>query len=568
MNDVVVDYQKEVVPGVGQHGFIRLSVNGGDVVKSEALSDDATTGFGTPEFPYVEVESGDIEVTVSAHGNGEALLNPKDAGLGVKDETNVTSSDKITIGLDEALKVGLAGGDVAIGGSIHLVGVGTTETAKIALYLGTTEVATQVVSGVDGGKLAISLNGFGAFDTIAVSTVESNAQIGFDRANLQVIDESFLSNATLAISGSGSNGRSLQLDVDGETDAFATANNPNFNLSNRSFGTNQIELTVGNVNATVTGSGNLTITDNQLGIGVGPNDAKNVNGSETITVAFNSFATSATVHLSRLVDGESGEVVAKLNGEAVATFSLESSTESEVSSQNDVHEFELSGALFDELVFSATSGNFSLKSIEVTVVDPDAVGSISIGQVGNKNQLQMKNSFTEGKDETIYVGQNRSIEQSLNKIDKNTVESQDEMAIAITALDSSDSGKHADKNDRTWWDQGEGLGIADGNDGNSIARKGIDGDEMMEISLNGYLATSASLDLAKFFNLDSGAEIHIAFVLNGKIVDADSVFASSIGSLGSHTPEVSFTSSSFFDSILISTAPVSQTEDGFVVDAI
>ena len=71
--------------------------------------------------------------------------------------------------------------------------------------------------------------------------------------------------------------------------------------------------------------------------------------------------------------------------------------------------------------------------------------------------------------EQIRGRQNRPISDDLER-------------ITISAFDSPD--RYSGKVDTTFLDNGEGIGITDGQDGNSYLKKRIDGDEILTISIN------------------------------------------------------------------------------------
>jgi hypothetical protein len=116
----------------------------------------------------------------------------------------------------------------------------------------------------------------------------------------------------------------------------------------------------------------------------------------------------------------------------------------------------------------------------------------------------------------------------------------------IYAIDSADSGRKADFVDRTWTDQGEGIGIADGDDGNGSDRKRIDGDEALGIKFGKFYSKTADLVLDRITSTD-GAQVRVRAFRGGVEVDSQVIAIS-----GSGRQSVSFSSNALFDEIQIS----------------
>ncbi len=116
----------------------------------------------------------------------------------------------------------------------------------------------------------------------------------------------------------------------------------------------------------------------------------------------------------------------------------------------------------------------------------------------------------------------------------------------IFAVDSADSGRNAGFVDRTWVDQGEGIGIADGDDGTTNARKRIDRDEALGINFNGYYAKTAAIVLERVTSTD-GAQVRVRAFKNGVEVDSQL-----LGVSGTGRQSINFSSLSAFDEIQVS----------------
>jgi len=122
----------------------------------------------------------------------------------------------------------------------------------------------------------------------------------------------------------------------------------------------------------------------------------------------------------------------------------------------------------------------------------------------------------------------------------------------ISAIDSADTGRNANFVDRTFFDSGEGISIADGDDGNSfLNRKRIDGDEILGLSFENTFTTDALIKVDRISSTD-GAAIRVEAFRAGTSV-ASEVFTLGSGTLsGANT--LTFGSSTAFDSLQISAA--------------
>ncbi len=123
--------------------------------------------------------------------------------------------------------------------------------------------------------------------------------------------------------------------------------------------------------------------------------------------------------------------------------------------------------------------------------------------------------------------------------------------FTLFALDSADTGRNATFVDRTWLDQGEGIGIVDGDDGNSTTRKRIDGDEILGIQMTGFYAKDALINIDRVTSQD-GAEIRVK-ALKGDAVVATEIF-SLVGVADKQIQTLDFNSNTFFDTLQISAA--------------
>lgn len=129
--------------------------------------------------------------------------------------------------------------------------------------------------------------------------------------------------------------------------------------------------------------------------------------------------------------------------------------------------------------------------------------------------------------------------------------------FSLFALNSLDAGRNANFVDRTWLDQGEGIGIADGDDGNTARRKRIDGDEILGIQVVGFQTKDALINIDRVASQD-GAKIQVKAFSEGVLVDQEVFALDNILFLGSLAHRglktLSFDSHTFFDTLHISAA--------------
>lgn len=172
---------------------------------------------------------------------------------------------------------------------------------------------------------------------------------------------------------------------------------------------------------------------------------------------------------------------------------------------------------------------------------PDQVGSsvLSFGQRSNRLQMEV---FIDGELVGRENGSQNGVVPSVEP-------------FTIFAVDSQDSDSNGnDFVDRTWFNRREGIGIIDGDDGNSSNNKKIEGDEILGISVEDYYLNSAQVDLFKI-NSDDGATIKLEALIDGNNLVDSQVFTLGSGSIRKPDSLV-FNSSDPFDTLHISAADV------------
>jgi hypothetical protein len=190
------------------------------------------------------------------------------------------------------------------------------------------------------------------------------------------------------------------------------------------------------------------------------------------------------------------------------------------------------GGVFDLLVLTATDGSqFTFRSVDFAAVKSTDLRyqrgeGLALEAVQDDNVIQRVIGDQNGRAPsvgpfTIYAGD--SAEQTTRPGYENFV-------------------------DRTFLDQGEGIGITDGDDAatNSNMRKRIEGDEVLGFAITGYEAALAVFDVGNVQSAD-GANIRLTAYSNGAFVK-DQIF-----SLGSATTaSLSLAAGSAFDLLHLS----------------
>ena len=125
--------------------------------------------------------------------------------------------------------------------------------------------------------------------------------------------------------------------------------------------------------------------------------------------------------------------------------------------------------------------------------------------------------------------------------------------IKITAIDSQDN--HRRLIDRTLHDNGEGIGIVDGEDGNTSRKKRIDRDEILQLEIqpndnyNSALSAVVKVDrIESIANNTEGGRVKIVAYRNGVIVGGKTY------TIANKTEELYFLSNQAFDQLQIQAA--------------
>jgi hypothetical protein len=278
-----------------------------------------------------------------------------------------------------------------------------------------------------------------------------------------------------------------------------------------------------------------TWVDQGEGIGIadggdGTTNAR-IDGDEALGISFGNYKTkTANILLDRMTstDGAQVRVRAFKDGvevdSQVIAISGDGRQPLNFSSLFSFDEIQISAA-DDDTKFTFRSVNLKDASLEV----------LSLRQQGNSTTLQ---ALQDG----VVIGQATASQNGpLPAVGPFT----------ISATNSPDAGSNPFV-DRTWFDQGEGTGIIDGDDrGNTVTRKRIEGDEILGISFVSYLAKDALINVDRIDSFD-GAAIRVEAFKAGVSVDSE-IFTLGSGSLvGDRT--FTFGSDSLFDTVKLSAA--------------
>ena len=119
--------------------------------------------------------------------------------------------------------------------------------------------------------------------------------------------------------------------------------------------------------------------------------------------------------------------------------------------------------------------------------------------------------------------------------------------LTVTAIDSDDN-----KVDQTYLDRGEGLGIRDGDDGNSSLKKRIDRDEVLSIALNSNTefatATSAVVSLDRIQQINGGSH---GGTIKLVALSENSIVKEEVFTLTNIKDKITFNSEVIFDELRI-----------------
>jgi hypothetical protein len=280
-----------------------------------------------------------------------------------------------------------------------------------------------------------------------------------------------------------------------------------------------------------------TWVDQGEGIGIADggdgntNARKRIDGDEALGVSFGGFqAKTAEILLDRVSSADGAQVRVRAFRDGVEVDSLVMTLSGD--GRQPVNFSSLFS--FDEIQISAADADtqFTFRSINLKEATAEV---LSFRQKPNTTAVQVL------QDGVVIEQATASQNQAVPNV----------APFTLSAVNSADAGRNAGFVDRTYFDQGEGTGIVDGDDGNSSTRKRIEGDEILGISFGNYLTTDALINVDRINSID-GAAVKVEAFRGGISVDSE-IFTLGSGSLlGDRTFD--FGSTSLFDTLKISAA--------------
>ncbi|MGB3654038.1 MAG: FG-GAP-like repeat-containing protein [Rivularia sp. (in: cyanobacteria)] len=270
---------------------------------------------------------------------------------------------------------------------------------------------------------------------------------------------------------------------------------------------------------------------------------KRIDGDEILEFKINSTdnynsALSATVALDKIKSVRANNGTLK-DGGAVKILALRDDilvggTSYNINSETE-EIFFLSNQPFDRLQIQAgnEATQFTLRSVELESVTTSPSPTASLKFVQDRLRLNVFENEVLSKQ--VRGGQNQAIPDAFERIE-------------VRAVDSDDGGTV--KIDSTFIDTGEGIGIADGQDGNSSLKKKIDGDEILEFKIkptqNYETANQALINVDRVSAIDSnknGGTVKVVAVREGNTVSEQTY------TIANKNQKLSFTSDNAFDTL-------------------
>jgi RHS repeat-associated protein len=472
---------------------------------------------------------GGIGIVDGNDGNNRSIKNKIDGDeilqIKIQPTDNYNSAFSATVGVDQVGAIA----NKSDGGKV-----------KIVAMRGATSVGEQIFN-ITNKKEQLTFTSDTAFDRLHLMAGDDNTKFTFRSTQFQAVvtpsplvtylgftqDEQGVS---LAENGSVVE----QLDV-GE-------NQPVPNNSSR------LEVTA----VDSQDDGSVLDTTNYLsaeGIGIIDGDdnteilQKRIDGDEILEFKINSTdnynsALSATVALDKIKSVRANNGTLK-DGGAVKILALRDDilvggTSYNINSETE-EIFFLSNQPFDRLQIQAGNDatQFTLRSVELESVTTSPSPTASLKFVQDRLRLNVFENEVISKQ--VRGGQNQAIPDAFERIE-------------VRAVDSDDGGTV--KIDSTFIDTGEGIGIADGQDGNSSLKKKIDGDEILEFKIKptqSYeTANQALINVDRVSAIDSkknGGTVKVVAWREGNIVSEQTY------TIANKNQKLSFTSDNAFDTL-------------------
>ncbi|MGB6301566.1 MAG: PKD domain-containing protein, partial [Rivularia sp. (in: cyanobacteria)] len=293
----------------------------------------------------------------------------------------------------------------------------------------------------------------------------------------------------------------------------------------------------------------VTFHDNGEGIGITDGEdlskarKKRIDGDEVLQIRINStdnYDSAKTAYVT--VDKVQGKD--KIIGGKVKIIALQGTTVVgeqvyELTNKKQTLTF-TNNTIFDRLHLMAGDNNteFTLRAAEF-----DAVKTNNTSPTYTKISQRLM---------TVKIEENGTVVEQVRGSQNQPVADAFER-IKVTAIDSQDTSRQLV--DRTFHDNGEGIGITDGEDGNTYRKKRIDRDEILQLEIeandnyNSALSAVVKVDrIRSITNKTDGGTVKIVAYRNGVIVGGKTYTTSD------KTQELYFLSNQAFDKLQLQAA--------------
>lgn len=522
---------------------LKVFENGGLVEEVKAKQNQAVP-FTIERIQITALNSNDLPKVLndnSFHDNGE--------GIGITDGNDGNSSLKKRIDKNEILQIKIQPTDNYNSAFSATVGVDRVEAiankssggkVKIVAMRGATAVGEQIYN-ISNKKEQLTFTNDTAFDRLHLMAGDDNTKFTFRSTQFQAV---VTPSPQLTYLEFAPDELGINITENGSVvEQFSVGENqPVPNSSSR--------LEVNAVDSQDDGSVlDATNYFSAEGIGIIDGDdntevlQKRIDGDEKLefkiksTDNYNS-ASSATVALDKIksvranngtvFDGGAVKILALRDDVLVGgkTYTFEEETE-EV--------FFLSNQPFDKLQIQAGNDEtqFTLRSIDLESVTTSPLPTASLKFV--QDRLRLNVFENEVLTNQVRGRQNQSIPDAFERIE-------------VSAVDSSDGSTV--KVDSTFLDNGEGIGITDGQDGNSSLKKKIDGDEILQFKIKpteSYeTANQALISVDRVSAIDSkknGGKVKVVALREGNIVSEQTY------TIANKNQKLSFASDNAFDTL-------------------
>ena len=327
-------------------------------------------------------------------------------------------------------------------------------------FNGNNHILNNTVLIVENGGVNLANVDAENLTVLSAYSINVNGNSNFTGTNLLATKKSW---STIAFNGNtNANGENDNLTVisQGNITVNAKSDTRGVFLAGKNFSFNGNSTLVGGIGA----KGNITIN----GVVTVISDSNDDDTVENLNPVINEIIGDTEVNEGQQVTYSATATDAESD---ILTYSWDFGDGNTAVGETVNHVFAENGDYTVILTVTDEDGGVSSESIDTTV--NDVVDNVITKVKFIQDKLKSKVLEDGVEVEKIKGKQNRSVSDDLE-------------SITITAFDSPDGYKSKSKSkvDVTFLDKGDGIGIKDGQDGNSKLKKRIDGDEMLTISIN------------------------------------------------------------------------------------